>query len=155
MKIEELMIGDFVRTAKDVCFPKGTIVKVRNIDGDNRFLEKKLIGCATCIPINDPDEMSWGVWVEYLEPIPLTREILEKNGFVKWSDHSRTTRSCSMLFDKNTSFCVQEIDGSDSMFTQIHRCGAGSFEHMMHIKYVHQLQQLFRLCGIDKEIILT
>lgn len=93
--------------------------------------------------------------INFIEPIPLTREILEKNGFVKWSDHSRIARSCSMLFDKNTSFCVQEIDGSDSYFTQINRCGAGSFEHMMHIKYVHQLQQLFRLCGIDKEITLT
>ena len=32
MKANELMIGDIVRVAKDVCIPKGTIVSIKGID---------------------------------------------------------------------------------------------------------------------------
>ena len=140
MKANELMIGDFVRTAKDVCFSKGTIVQVRNIDGDNRFLEKNLIGCATCIPIDNPDKMSWGVWVEYLEPIPLTPEILEKNGF-----------------DYNDLPFVQ---GWQQFGLTLYRGGKGYLINCgenvaMVVNYVHQLQHALRICGIDKEITLT
>lgn len=81
MKAEELMIGDLVRVAKDVSFKKGTIVKVRGIDGDNVFPKRNLRGSATCVDINDADRMTNGVWCEYLEPIPLTAELLEQNGF--------------------------------------------------------------------------
>ena len=44
MKAAELMIGDLVRVSKDVCFKKGTIVKVRGIDADEVFPEKGLEG---------------------------------------------------------------------------------------------------------------
>lgn len=81
MKANELMIGELVRVSKDVCFKKGTIVKVRGIDADNVFAEKELKGSATCVAVNDPDRVTCGVWCDYLEPIPLTAEILEQNGF--------------------------------------------------------------------------
>ena len=64
MKANELMIGDLVRVSKDVSIKKGTIVEIRAIDADRNFQELK--GCATCVPINDPDGLSGGVWLDYL-----------------------------------------------------------------------------------------
>ena len=78
MQANELMIDDIVRVAKDVCIPKGTVVSIRGVDADNCFREKHLVGSATCY-INKYS-MTCGVWVEYLEPIPLAPEILEKLG---------------------------------------------------------------------------
>ena len=73
------MIGDLVRVSKDVSIKKGTIVEIRAIDADREFHELK--GCATCVPVDNPDGLSGGVWLDYLEPIPLNDEILQKNGF--------------------------------------------------------------------------
>ena len=89
-----------------------------------------------------------------VEPIPLTAEILEKNGWKDWFEHSTIARSVSVLVEDNTSLCIQEIKGQDSMFVQISHCGAGTFEFRKHLKYVHELQHALRLCGIDKEIVL-
>lgn len=77
----QLMIGDLVRVSKDVCIKKGTIVEIRGIDADNALPERGLKGCATCVPINDPYHMSGGVWVDYLEPIRITEEMLVRWGF--------------------------------------------------------------------------
>ena len=74
------MVGDILRVKKDVCLKKGTIVKVHAIDGDNFFREKGLKGCATCSDINDKYS-SGGIWLAYLEPIRLTKDILKKNGW--------------------------------------------------------------------------
>lgn len=90
-----------------------------------------------------------------VHPIPLTREILEKNGFNNWIEHSLTTRSCSILLDVNTNIIVQTTDGDDSVFTQIYHFGAGSYEIRISIKYVHQLQHLLYLCGIKMEIAIV
>lgn len=146
MKAKELMIGDFVRTAKDVCFYKGTIVQVRSIDGDNRFREKNLIGCATCIPIDDPDKMSWGVWVEYLEPIPLTPEILEKN-FLK-------RHGAYVILDDY--FEVEICEYNDGLYRLLYNCTEMSLPRtqITEIGFVHQLQHALRMVGVEQEITL-
>lgn len=89
-----------------------------------------------------------------LEPIPLTPEILEKNGWSDWHEHSRIAKSCYELIDKQTSISFQTIDGQDSIFTQINHYGAGTYEFRKYLTYVHELQHALRLCGIDKEIML-
>jgi hypothetical protein len=81
MKANELMIGDLVRVSKDVCFKKDTIVKIHGIDADNVFIEMGLKGSVTCMQVNDPDRVTYGVWCDYLEPIPLTEDRLLANGF--------------------------------------------------------------------------
>ena len=82
---------------------------------------------------------------EYLdvEPIPLTAEILEKNG---WNvPQAKLWWECF-----NVGFWLRQyVDGrfeimtdedSDCIFTTN--------------RYVHELQHALRLCGIDKEIVL-
>lgn len=73
-----------------------------------------------------------------LEPIPLTPEILEKNGWEKrptgyvfYIDGERYDNSLWYIFDSNT-FVVNTAE--------------------FQIKYVHQLQHALKGCGIDKEI---
>ena len=135
MEASELMIGDIVRVNKDVCFKKGTIVRVHAIDGDRNFPEKRRIGCVTCVPIDDPDGCSGGVWTAFLEPIPLTAEILEKNGF-KYDDEGKDLRyrqSCGDIIGVDIRGDIAYIEDAD-------------------FKYIHKLQHALKLCGIEKEI---
>ena len=62
----------------------------------------------------------------HLEPIPLTPEILEKNGF------SRNGLDIA-LFDRK---------------------GGDDFVGAANLQFVHELQHALRLCGIKKEIVL-
>jgi hypothetical protein len=78
-------------------------------------------------------------WIDKIRPIPLTPEILEKNGF------RLDTYSGEFMSGKwwtRNDFVIHE-----SMNDSI---GKNNFSY----KYVHQLQHALRLCGIEKEIIL-
>lgn len=143
MKATELMTGDLVRVSKDVCYKKGTIVKIHGIDADNVFTGKGLKGSATCMAVNDPDGVTGGVWLDYLEPIPLTAEILAQNGFSKsrlMGEQRHFTYylgpSLSMLAIYDADFSVHIGDGA------------------RYVKNVHQFQHILKDCGIDKEIII-
>ena len=70
-----------------------------------------------------------------IEPIPLTSEILEKNGFVIESRdyHGEPLQYCKLV---------------DGLWIDI--SGENFFEGKL--EYVHQLQHALRLCGIEKEI---
>ena len=86
MEANEIMIGDLLRVTKDVCIKKATIVRVRAIDADDSLSQKGLNCAVRCQPIDDIYGMNiGGVWLNYLEPMPLTAEILEKNGFGYYS----------------------------------------------------------------------
>ena len=77
------------------------------------------------------------------EPIPLTAEILEKNGFSPCEMHNGEYEYIS-----------------DSNLIQVARCKSEycwyvSIEHVilcLKIKYVHELQHALRLAGVEKEI---
>jgi hypothetical protein len=138
----DLMIDDIVRIAKDVCIPKGTVVSIRGIDANNRFIEKHLVGSVSCLPINDEYGTTCGVWVEYLEPIPLTTEILEKNGWKSMKNGSGDFILTKPMVG-NSATITKTING----YEMLH----GAFNGLC-IHYVHQLQHVLRLCVIKKEI---
>jgi len=75
--------------------------------------------------------------ISKIEPIPLTPDILEKNGFVVESRH---------CLGNPLQYCVL-VDG-----LWIDITGENYFEGKL--EYAHQLQHALRLCGIEKEIIL-
>ena len=125
MKATDLMIGDWVVNTE---FGKNKIDKIETLEPRRVWLEHG----KTYVPI------------EYIEPIPLTTEILEKNGFVKdekddnmyywnWS----VIDDC-MSYDKETSK-VRIFYVSGLTFVKI-------------LQYVHELQHALRLCEIKKEI---
>lgn len=139
MKAEELMIGDYFFVEKDnLCIRKGTIVEIRGIDADDRLDAKNLIGNAHCRPL-DPFQFEGGIWLDYLEPIPLTPEILEENGFVY---------NESPFVQSWEQFGLSLHLGGDG-----YRINCGQNVAMV-IDSVHQLQHALRLCGINKEIVL-
>lgn len=111
MKPEDLMIGDWFRvryTFDDKDFVRTFCISITI--NDLGFVCGKGLG-PVCLP-------------EELEPIPLTSEILEKNGF----SHNGLDIA---LFDRK--------DGDD-------------FVGASNLQYVHELQHALKLCRIDKTI---
>lgn len=95
---------------------------------------------------NESDET-----IANFRPVPLTPEILEKNGF-------EVTRNMSSSRNKDVwSLSVSK----DKMFHIIEHHNKRQFPYFWialgsnsDIKYVHQLQHALRLCGIEKEIVI-
>lgn len=125
MKASDLMIGDYVVNTE---FGKNKIDKIETLEPRRVWLEHG----KTYVPI------------EYIEPIPLTTEILEKNGFVKdEKDDDMYYWNWSVIddcisYDKETSK-VRIFYVSGLTFVKI-------------LQYVHELQHALRLCEIKKEI---
>ena len=71
MRIEELSVGDFLFFTDGDC-----AVCVQEIYNDAQLL------------VSDGDSISEPVHITHLIPIPLTPEILEKNGFVKNGEYN-------------------------------------------------------------------
>ena len=128
-------------------------------NADNIFKEKHLVGSATCLPVNSEDGFTYGVWVEYLEPIPLTKEILEKIGF-----------ACTQKADEDEMGAAYECwSFRDGLFSiefepevvmlEVHNGGENgdavrtiTYYTDNDIMYLHELQQALKLCGINKNI---
>ena len=135
MTAKDLMVGDLLRV-NSAALLNGTIVKVIAIDGDNSHAGH--IGSASCRPLDDR-HIAGGIWCDHLDPIPLTPEILEKNGF------------------KDGQFFAELLYGEWQIMCD---CSHIAMRHeggwLMDIpcKYVHELQHCLKLVGIDKEIVL-
>ena len=147
MNARELMIGDLVQVnKKGICIAEGTLVKVIAIDSTNELSALNLTGCATCVDIKDRQNIG-GIWLEYLEPIPLTREILEKNGF-DCSD-GEVVRYNFTDGDYNGHFSLRAMyDKEDNQ----KGWSFYAFNVLTIIDYVHELQHALKLCGIEMDI---
>ena len=145
INIKELSIGNYLRVAHEgLCIKKGTIIKINGIDAENKFMKKGLVGAIACHPL-DEDQLDGGIWLAYLEPIEITPEILEKNGFYEDGD--------GVYGDDNSYFIPIYSSGFDTGTWETHiepTEGIGDFYG--ELKYVHQLQNALTLCGINKEI---
>jgi len=140
MKATELMIGDWVEVTNS------DYLKFVQVDGilGNSIFTKEAEYESEEIDIND------------LRTIPLTSEILEKNGFKRLQD--------TYLFNITTNqFGVNlwlEI-GPDSWIENNKICVdslKGDFNYpmltIMSCKYVHEFQHLLKLFRIKKDIVL-
>lgn len=151
MKANEIMVGDYLRVNRErICIQKGTIVRVSEIDSENTFREKGLKGSAHCESMDDT-WLSGGVWCDYLEPIPLTPEILEKNGF------ECVGKRKYYLIPGDPSLAIQRkpiLGAHGNTFFIGHFIEKTIFQGFIELTYVHDLQHALRLCGIEKEIVL-
>lgn len=154
MKANELFPGALVRVNRDgLCVKKNTIVEVRAVDADDKLIEKGLIGSAHCRPLDD-NQFDGGIWCEYLDPLPITAEILEKNGFavgkykLPISDKEIAKFSLSEVGDDY----VREVVLLPITMNCTWSFGSVDGTCIPVIKYLHQLQQILCLCGIEKEI---
>lgn len=141
----ELMVGDYLRVNRGgLCIKKGTIVEVRGIDADRRF--DNHTGCASCHPLDD-NQFGGGIWCDYLDPIPLTPEILEKN-------FQEFLPGINLMYQLKGPYCATNEDGQ-WVFGLVKVDGENSARYpLVKISFVHQLQNALRLCGIEKEIIV-
>ena len=120
MKCKELMVGDFSRSGHG--FP----MQITNVGDDYAY--------AT-FEGNEGDPWEFDDKDEQPQPILLTTEILEKNGW-----------------ERNGIFIEKRIDENTQLsWTDI--CGAvlsqGRY-YMCDCNYVHTLQHALRLCGFDE-----
>lgn len=83
----------------------------------------------------------WGQTVTppYLKPIPLTPEILEKNGF---EEDDGAYIYYNAQYDDYVNWCGTILKIG---------CDNGNME-LADVQYVHELQHALHLCGIEKEI---
>lgn len=70
--------------------------------------------------------------VDDVEPIPLTAEILEKNGF-EFDDESSSWAVCERYL----------LHGHKAMWSVVFG------DELVPVNYVHELQHALRLCGLD------
>lgn len=107
---------------------------------------------ATVDEINDEGCFAdgWSLPNGEIQPVLLTTEILEKNGFEK-----------KKISDYKSLFCIvsQNYDYLYVSWIGIPEFGIGSsfdeddeLQEFATIRYVHELQHALRLCGIEKEI---
>ena len=134
MKTNELMLGDWV-------IVKGVPTKIHDIDKMDGINREWIAGCedggCTCY--------------EDIQPIPLTPEILDKNGFNKGD----------IIELEDEVYCVELFNiHYDNEERQFWVCNFFESEYgteindIFQIKYVHELQHALRLCKIEKEIVL-
>lgn len=125
MKANELMISDWVKT------PKG-FFKVTDIQDND------VIGTD----YNNGEGADSLFFSDEIEPIPLTAEILEKNGFI----HYDVTDFWMWKEESSEPIHLDNYD-KDGWRLRIN-CDNIPCE----CKFVHQLQHALRICGIEKEI---
>ena len=132
MRADELMIGDWVLLA-------GVPVKIWSInlyEGDDPMGGHHYV-------ISAPQLAYTNSWVDILNPIPLTAEILEKHAEkgpdgIGYTFGRSNENSLNILTDSRGEFRIME----------------GDWEYYgLRLTYVHELQHALRLCGIEKEII--
>lgn len=89
--------------------------------------------------------------IKCIEPIPLTAEILEKNGFVKLG---RFDEYVIGEWDSNPFIAVRLEEKFVELEPTILVKNEGTSAHLFGSrgKYFHQLQHALRLAGVEKEI---
>lgn len=93
--------------------------------------------CNSRIFVEHKDGSIYPTHHDNIKPIPLTKEILMNNGF-------------------SSNYAEDDLSYAESCgdIIGIHIYGKNGLMDEMYFKYVHQLQQALRLCGIEKEIVL-
>ena len=140
MKTTDLMIGDWVHIHKEnMCY-----------DADYRItgIEEKYIWCGS-------EYFS----IEDVQPIFLTPEILEKNGFERCVSSIVRSSTAAIPICNSNQFCCKDcerlriIDRGIWHFSLITPVIGDTKQYEIHeIKYVHTLQHALKPCGIDKTI---
>lgn len=146
MKANELMIGDWVYVSKDFTQKYHKIRALSNDEGAvlrGIYVNEYGIENNSVFSPNDT------------EPIPLTPEILEKNGFKPYIPeyHIETVYACQDVsnaiadelyalwpYQDGSFYLLLRVDGKDMV--------------RMYVHYIHQLQHALRLCNVSKEIAL-
>lgn len=139
MKVSELSVGDYLTSIGAGDYPECPILQVKGIVGDEDY----------DIYISENGSEDIDIYGEKdLIGIPITPEILEKNGWVKFHMFYRLRIDDSQYMEYyphkgRLERIYDHKDGYHEIVFTVHG-----------LNYVHLLQHALRLCGIDKEITL-
>lgn len=146
IKPEDLRIGDLVRVNRDCAFPKGTMCVVTDIRPEKVFKDK--VGVVSLSAINDDDDGPWGAWCCYIEGIPLTPELLEKNGFKEEQHQKEGTSEWYDYYHYDLGInVVYEVEEKESKFA-VYLDG----KKLREIQCAHELQHILWALGLNAEL---
>lgn len=141
MEITELMVGDIVQYLDGKKLITVVVVKVD--------------GSGNVVRLKQKNGHKFNTTIDFLRPMPLTPDILEKNGFKEYipENHLETVYACQDVskavanelyalwpYQDGSFYLLLRVDGKDMV--------------RMNIHYVHQLQHAFSLCETDITISL-
>lgn len=91
--------------------------------------------------------------IDNFEPIPITPEILEKNGFVikkKWAQMGNFGNNPLIMWHFEDEPLLHNFKHE----LEIHQNDTGKVHIRIPCEYVHQLQHALKLVNIEKEIVV-
>lgn len=146
IKPENLRIGDLVRVCSNNCMiPKGAICEVVAIDSEQTCEDKKgIVGLLQTV--REEWEFSHGAWRDNIEGIPLTLELLKRNGFKEeqhqkegtseWYDFYHYDLGINIVYEVEENKFAAYLDG----------------KKLREIQYVHELQHILWALGLNAEL---
>ena len=160
MKAEDLMIGDWVHlinTTHNVSFQENGVIQDEGYTTIRTPIKMTTVSENCVSYYSNKLEIYITVSSEEIEPILLTPEILEKNGFNDTSFEANKKHKYIIHTDEyqlgyypNTNSFNVYKKGIDPFYDKNKFCCG--FQNI--VKYVHELQHVLKLCGIDKEIVV-
>lgn len=143
IKAEDLRIGDLVIVNENCSLEQGTIGKVSEVRSTPLYKENE--GSIGLKPISN-DRWPYGVLCRNIDPIPLTPEILEKNGWKK-----RTEGWYFMMISKYMYLSV-EFGYDNGIRVFLKRTTDGLYVKLNVANNVHELQHILWALGLDAEL---
>lgn len=142
MNIREIQIGDWVYFGEKAKYP----MQIVSIFGDMNSIEGTVY-----LDFEGNEGDVFEVEVKNIAPIPITKELLEQNGFRKveqgiWDYPVETTWQKDI--DSYKSVALEKYLDEDGMVFGYDSC----LWDGVKIKYVHELQNAMRLCRIEWEV---
>ena len=140
MRIEELSIGDWVNQ------------KMNDGAYQVQWIEREMVGLIKHTGTEEDGSIRLtAVPLSFIEPIPLTTEILEKNGFVRGEySEIRVYNEWEIGEWSDPPYASVRLD-IDRQVIRVTNRGRDMFIAEKEV-YVHQLQHALRLAGVGKEI---
>lgn len=149
IKPEVLRIGDIVRVSRDCILPKGAICVVAGINPLSDLLDKE--GVVGLRAINNNDDRLWETCSCNVEGIPVTPEILNKNGFKEEVVGDYFTKPID-----NEEYSVARYLAVERKFCNwavfLKYRSLPDYVLLRKIQYVHELQHVLWVLGLDAEL---
>ena len=147
MDIKKLMVGDLVWCGSNY----GQVAEFFTLTLDNELLILVNNMRNRYFEEINPHEVITGA--EDIRPIPLTEEFFEKNGIKKVDDDYLKP---NVLFEsKDKRIRISDLTNSGDGYWYVH-VDNEDYDTIgtCDVKYVHQFQQLLRLCGYEVDVVV-
>lgn len=143
---------------KEIKLQIGDYVFIKSSSGDTTLIKIAAVHQKKVGYHNVPNKLNW-VRFSLLEPIPLTIEILKKNGFITRPGHldpnnphhwefSQYEEETGALLYCIKAYCCNPFRGLYISIENHADCEPVNFNKQ--IEHFHEFQQALRLCGLDE-----